>query len=144
MYIKVVKFPVKSFQVWRTTVNREISFEKILWWKTLFSKFLHVRKLRVVTLCKNKFVVFERKEEKTLVLRIAMVLLMFSSEGQGDRSERKHAILQNMDCARLLDGIGEDFGYFCHRRNTVDKMDYSMKKDENRGLSVGACMGWNH
>lgn len=59
-FLKVVMRLMELFQVWRTTMNREISFKTILLRKTLFGAILHGRELRAIN--PRKIVLYWLKE----------------------------------------------------------------------------------
>lgn len=75
------------------------------------------------------------------MLWIAKVVLLFSSKGQADRSERKYAFLQYMECTEPLDGIDKELGCVCLRWSTTDEIYHTISEDENREFAVGEWFG---
>lgn len=59
---------------------------------------------------KFSLVVIEEKVEDISVLWIAKILLSFSIKEQADRSEKKFAFFQYMNCTRALVGIEKELG----------------------------------
>lgn len=130
---------VEWFQAWRTTKNRNKSFETFLWQKTLYSEFFHARNLAAIRLW-TQFRGDRRKGEGNMVWK-ARVLQLFSLKGQADCLERKYAFLQFMACTRPLDTIDRKIGCVCLRCITTDERDHSMGKGINVEFSVGEWFG---
>lgn len=72
------------------------------------------------------------------MLWIATALLWFSLKRQADRSEKKFALLQSIDCSRALDVIDKELGCMCLKWSTADRIDQSNEKIITRSiLSMG-------
>lgn len=61
-----------------------------------------------------------------------MVQLLFTLNGQADRSERAYVVLQYRDSTKPLDCNDNALACVFRRWNSTDKLNYSVRKDDRK------------